>query len=346
MKYLENRMQDRVFTLAITILLICAVMAAVNPAQFLTIENFTQIALNSSIDTIVAVGMMILMIRGMFDLSVGSVVAFSGGLAGYLMYYHQVPVGLAVLSGISGSLLIGYVNGVLIARLGINPMIQTLAMMGIVRGVALMLSGAGIQNFPYEYIYIGQVKILGIQSPIWYMLIIVAFMAWLVSNTVFFRRYYYIGGNEKAAHLSGINVGKMKVYAFVLSALLAGIAGILLSSRLGAALSTSGRGMELRVITAVILGGASLSGGQGKIWGAFLGAAFMGIVNNILIISRVSGYWQEIILGCILILAVALDRWISNRTKRTGLGKKHFLQNRFIQNKHLQNTPDEASVHP
>jgi ribose transport system permease protein len=252
----------------------------------------------------------------MFDLSVGSVVAFSGGMAGYLMYYHHTNFLLAIGAGLGGALLIGLANGLLIARAGINPMIQTLAMLGIVRGFALMLSGAGIQNFPYEYIYIGQSKFLGLQAPVWYMIIIVLLFAALVNRTVFFRRYYFIGGNEKAARLSGIRVEKMKVCAFVISAGLAGIAGILLSSRLGAALATSGRGLELRVITAVILGGASLSGGYGKIWGAFLGALFMALINNMLIISRVSGYWQEIILGVILIAVVGLDQWLLKRTEK------------------------------
>ncbi|HRN57439.1 MAG TPA: ABC transporter permease, partial [Agriterribacter sp.] len=178
------------------------------------------------------------------------------------------------------------------------------------------LSGAGIQNFPYGYITIGQSKLLGLQMPVWYMIIIVLLFAYLAKNTSFFRRYYFIGGNEKAARLSGINVGKMKVWAFVISATLAGIAGILLSSRLGAALSTSGRGLEMRVITAVILGGASLSGGYGKIWGAFLGALFMALINNLLILSRVSGYWQEIILGAILIAAVGIDQIILKKMEK------------------------------
>jgi len=284
------------------------------PGQFGTVANFSQLLLNLSIDTIVAVGMMILMVGGMFDLSVGSVVAFSGGLAGYLMYYHDVNFLVAVTAGISGSVLIGLLNGLLIARAGINPMIQTLAMMGIVRGAALMLSGAGIQNFPYQFIIIGQSKLLGLQTPVWYMVFIVALFSFLVKYTTFFRRFYFIGGNERAARLSGIPVEKMKIWAFVFSSLLAGIAGILLSSRLGAALSTSGRGLELRVITAVILGGASLSGGHGKIVGAFLGALFMALVNNMLIIGRVSGYWQEIILGIVLIVAVGLDQLLQKKT--------------------------------
>lgn len=307
---IKEKLTDRVFSLGASIVLLCIIMTIIFPGKFATTANFSQLMLNLSIDTIVAVGMMVLMISGMFDLSVGSVVAFAGGMAGYLMYYHQVPFPLAIAAGIIGSVLIGCVNGILIARVGINPMIQTLAMMGIVRGLALMLSGAGIQNFPYGYTVIGQSKLLGLQMPVWYMIIIVLLFSGLTKYTSFFRRYYFIGGNEKAARLSGINVAKMKVWAFVISALLAGIAGILLSSRLGAALSTSGRGMEMRVITAVILGGASLSGGYGKIWGAFLGALFMALINNLLILSRVSGYWQEVILGIILILAVGIDQLI------------------------------------
>lgn len=305
--------RDRVVSLGACIILLCIAMAILFPSQFASVDNFSQVMLNLSIDTIVAVGMMVLMIAGMFDLSVGSIVAFSGGLAGYLMYYHDVNFIIAILAAIAGSLCIGFANGILIARAGINPMIQTLAMMGIVRGLALMLSGAGIQNFPYSFIYIGQSKLLGLQAPVWYMIAIVALFSFLAAKTKFFRRYYFIGGNERAAKLSGIRVERMKVYAFILSALLAGIAGILLSSRLGAALSTSGRGLELRVITAVILGGASLSGGYGKIPGAFLGALFMALINNMLIIARVSGYWQEIILGLILIIAVGLDQWLLRR---------------------------------
>jgi ribose transport system permease protein len=313
---LRERFQDRVFSLSAGILILCVALSIVFPSQFPKVENFSQLLLNLSIDTIVAVGMMVLMISGMFDLSVGSVVAFSGGMAGYLMYYHDVHFLVAIGAGIAGSVLIGFTNGWLIAKAGINPMIQTLAMLGIVRGFALMLSGAGIQNFPYEFIYIGQSKLLKLQAPVWYMIVIVLLFTFLVNRTVFFRRYYFIGGNEKAARLSGIRVEKMKIWAFVLSATLAGIAGILLSSRLGAALSTSGRGLELRVITAVILGGASLAGGYGKIPGAFLGALFMALINNMLIISRVSGYWQEVILGIILIVAVGLDQWLLRRSEK------------------------------
>lgn len=314
MKSLTASLQDRVFTLGCTIVLICIVASLVFPNAFFTVDNFSQILLNVSIDAIVAVGMMILMIGGMFDLSVGSVVALSGGIAGYLMYYTQTNFLIAILAGMAAAILVGVLNGLLITRWRINPMIQTLAMMGIIRGFVFMLSGSGIQNFPYEFIYIGQSKLLKLQAPVWWMIFIVIIFSVLAHYTTFFRRFYYIGGNERAARLSGIDTENMKMWAFIISATLAGVAGILLSSRLGAALSSSGRGMELRVITAVILGGASLAGGQGKIFGAFLGAFFMSVVNNILILSRVSGYWQEVILGIILILAIGLDQWVLKRS--------------------------------
>jgi ribose transport system permease protein len=314
---IQQLLRERVYSLGLTIVLVCIVASVVYPRHFPTFENGSQILLNLSIDTIVAVGMMLLLISGAFDLSVGSVVAFSGGLAAHLMFYQGLPVPLAILAGLLSAVLIGWINGYLIAYQGINPMIQTLAMMGIVRGGALLVAGAGIQNLPYWFNAIGQSKLLGIQMPVWYMLGAVALFSFLVEKTVFFRRYYYIGGNEKAAELSGIRVKKMKHWAFILSAALAGVAGILLASRLGAAMSTVGRGLELRVITAVILGGASLSGGMGKIPGALLGALFMGIVANLMVIARVSGYWQEIILGLILIAAVWLDLVLQRRTLPT-----------------------------
>lgn len=310
-------LQDRVFTLSITIAILFIVCSFIWPATFPTFDNISLVLLNLSIESIVAVGMMLLLISGMFDLSVGSVVAFAGSIAAYFMYWYGMYVPVAILVGLGFAAFIGLVNGLFVAKIGINPLIQTLAMMGIVRGLALMIAGAGIQNLPEGFNAIGQSKILGLQTPVWFMIIIVALFSILVSQTVFFRQYYYIGGNEKAARLSGIRVERVKIIGFVLTSLLAGVAGILLASRLGAGLATSGRGMELRVITAVILGGASLLGGQGKIIGALLGTIFMGLVSNIMILARVSGYWQEIVLGVILILAVAVDILAQKRAGTT-----------------------------
>lgn len=310
---LNKILQERVYSLGILLLITALVTSMIFPATFPTFENFSQILLNLSIDTIVAVGMMLLLISGAFDLSVGSIVAFTGCLTAYLMHFHGVPVPIALVGGMAGALIVGFINGYLIAYQNINPMIQTLAMMGIVRGGALLVSGAGIQNLPYWFNAIGQSKLLGIQMPVWYMLATIGIFTFLFSKTIFFRRYYYIGGNERAADLSGIRVKKMKMIGFIISALLAGFAGILLSSRLGAALPTMGRGLELRVITAVILGGATLTGGYGKIPGALLGALFMGLIANIMVIARISGYWQEIILGMILIATLWIDKYLQRK---------------------------------
>jgi ribose transport system permease protein len=214
---MRTLLQDRVYTLAFTILLVGIGAAIVFPQTFPTFGNLSQVVLNLSIDTIVAVGMMLLLVAGAFDLSVGSVVAFSGGLAAYLMFFWGWPVPLAILAGVGSSTLIGAINGYLIAYQGINPMIQTLAMMGIVRGGALMVSGSGIQNLPYWFGAIGQSKLLGVQMPVWYMLLLVAVFSFLLNRSVFFRRYYYIGGNERAADLSGIRVKRMKLYGFIRS---------------------------------------------------------------------------------------------------------------------------------
>jgi ribose transport system permease protein len=302
-----NYLKDRAFTLSLLTLLLATGAALLFPERFLTFDNIRQILLNVSIETIVAVGMMVLMIAGVFDLSVGSVLALAGGLAAHLLVNVGLPMPVAVLAGLAAGTAVGWLNGYFIAYVGINPLIQTLATMGVVRGLVLMVAGAGIQNLPYEYLYLGQSKLLKIQSPVWWMLAVVALFHFLTTYTVFFRRYFYIGGNEKAADLSGIRVGRMKMYGFMLSAFLASLAGVLLTSRTGAAISTMGKGTELRVITAVILGGASLLGGQGRIVGALLGTLFMGLVSNVMVLARVSGYWQEIVLGLILIGAIWFD---------------------------------------
>ena len=169
---LQKILQERIYSLTFMLILIGLAASISFPNTFPTFENLSQILLNLSIDTIVAVGMMLLLVSGAFDLSVGSIVAFTGCLAAYLLYFLQLPVPIAITISLIVSMGIGLINGYLIAYQGINPMIQTLAMMGIVRGGALMLSGAGIQDLPYWFNAIGQSKFMGIQMPVWYMIIL------------------------------------------------------------------------------------------------------------------------------------------------------------------------------
>ena len=306
--------RKREVSLLLMIIVICIFMLIVMPGVFGTPENLSGILLSISVESIVAVGMMILLISGAFDLSVGSVVSLSGAIAMSLMLKQNVPIPVAVLISVLICSVIGLSNGLLVAKIGVNPMITTLAMMQMVKGFAIIIAGSGLVSLSDSFNGIGQHVLLGFQMPIWYMIFVVIIFIFLLAKTKFFRKYYYIGGNEKSAHLSGISVATLRIISFIICSTLAGAAGVIMASRFGAAVSTVGQGMEMKVITAVILGGASLSGGQGTILGAVLGTAFMGLINNIMVISQVNVYWQSIIIGAILIIAVATDVVLKKRT--------------------------------
>jgi len=311
--FIQKILKNRVLTLGLIIVLVSIFSSISWPTIFPVYGNISVLLLGISTDAILAVGMMILLISGWFDLSVGSVVGATGAIAANLMVLGHVNFLIAIAVGLTAAIFMGLINGFLIARVGINPMIQGLAMMGIGRGMALMFVNTGLVTFPDAFTAIGQSVFLGLKTPVWYMIITIALFSILVQKTVFFRRYYYIGGNEIAAALSGIDVKRMKLLGFVLSATLAGIAGIIMTSRMGAANNTAGMGSELRVITACILGGASMKGGKGTVIGALLGTIFMGLIGNVMIIARVGVYWQQIVLGIILILAVSLDSLVKNK---------------------------------
>lgn len=274
---------------------------------FSTMLNLKSFLLNLSCNSIVAIGMMILLISGAFDLSVGSVFGLAGCIAGNLMFYHQANWILSVFIALIVCIGIGALNGTLISKVGVDPLVATLAMMGLVRGFALIIGGTGIIGLPDGFLKIADSKLLHMRIPIWYMIVIIIIFTFLVSKVVFFRKYYYIGVNEKAANLTGINVVKMRIISFMIASGLAAVAGIILTSRLTVALSSSGEGLELRVITACILGGASLSGGKGSVMGAVMGTIFVALINNLMIIAKVGSYWQSVVIGSILLIAVTAD---------------------------------------
>ena len=214
---------------------------------------------------------------------------------------------IAIIVALAVAGLVGVVNGILIAVVGVNPMIVTLSMQGLIRGIAMLIAGSGITNLPPVFTDLVGWKIGGFRAPVFYMIILCAIYSFLVAKTKFFRRFYYIGGNEKAAQLSGINVIQTKVLGYVNSALLAGLAGIIQVARMGAAVSSIGEGMEMTAITACVLGGASLTGGYGTVLGAVFGVLFTSLVDNIMIMGRVASSWQDIVVGIILIVAVSTD---------------------------------------
>ncbi len=306
----------REFALIIVLAVFGFVMSLASPV-FLTKENIEAILLALSVEATIAVGMVNLLISGGLDLSVGSTLAFTGVVTG-LALNAGVPVVISILLGLLAALGVGLVNGLLVAKMKINPFIVTLGTNMAVRGLLLVIAqGRAVLNLPPEFTIIGQGRLFGIQYPIYVMLALVLIGDFLLRNTRFFRQNYYIGSNEKAARLSGINVDWVKIINYCIVALLAGVAGLMITARFGSASVTVGSGTELRVITATIIGGASLSGGEGSVLGAFLGALFMGVLANALNLLGVDVYWQNLITGLILIGAVVIDVVNERRKNRT-----------------------------
>jgi ribose transport system permease protein len=306
---------DRPRLLIVLIVVLIAVMSILEPTTFPRAANAAVVLLDTAQTGILACGMMVLLISGMFDLSIGGILAFSGIMAGLAAKYLGLPPIVAFLIGCGWGLLLGVLNGVLVTRFKINALIATLATLSIYRGGLQLVSGAGVTNIGNGFTVFGQTKILGIYSPFWFMAMIVLLFAFLVGRTRYFRQAYYIGGNPRAAKLSGINVDRTVFSFFAIMGLLAGLAGALLASRLNTAVVLAGQGVELKVITAVVLGGASLSGGVGTILGAFLGVLFMALLQNAMIIAGINPFWQLIVVGIVLLVSVGLDQFVRARDR-------------------------------
>jgi ribose transport system permease protein len=280
------------------------------PYSFMSVNNLNAILRNLAFQGILAIGMMMLMVGGAFDLSVGAMASLIGVITGRLLTGGW-PAPLAIVAGLAIAALGGLLNGFVIAKVRVNALIATLGTLGMFQGLALLIGGPGV---PFEARF-AQTKLLGVQLPVWLLGGLALIGHYGLAHTRFFRQYYYVGSNAKAARLSGINVERLQMLAFTIMGVIAGFAGIVFASRLASAGSTVGRGTELQAITAAILGGASLTGGKGTIWGAMIGVFFMALMQNILIISKkVPSEWQEIIVGAVLVLAVALDS-VMNRKR-------------------------------
>jgi ribose transport system permease protein len=226
-----------------------------------------------------------------------------------------VPLPLAFLCALGVGLIVGVANGSLVTLIGINPLVATLGTMSIARGVGLVLTeGFSISNLPAAFGTIGRASFLGLPVLMWIMLLSVLVFDLLVRQTRFFRQVYFIGANEKAAHLSGINVTRVRIVSYALCGVLAAFAGVLLASRLMSGTPTAGNALELQVLAAAVIGGASLRGGEGTILGAFLGVVFVALINNSMTMLAVSIYWQMIVTGLILVIAVALDMLTRRRS--------------------------------
>jgi ribose transport system permease protein len=311
----------------VLLIIIIAIALHLKTGHFVTENNLRAIALGFSAHGIIAVGMVAALVSGGFDLSVGSVYAMGGvvtavALRGDMSIPAQ-PVEIAILLGVFAGVLAGLTNGLLITLAGINPFIATLGMMSIARGVGFAITeGSPIARLPAEFFKIGQGQQYGIPNLVLIALAIMAVGDVLMRRSALFRQIYYVGGNEDAAHLSGINVTFVKLGVYTLSGLLAALAGVLSVSRFTVADPGTGVGFELQVITACIIGGASLKGGKGTVFGSLLGLIFVGFVNNGMVQLRVPVYWQNLAMGVILLVAVGSDM-LNQRLSSRARVKKH-----------------------
>lgn len=300
--------------LIVIILALCIAMSFASP-HFLTWGNFRAMLMSFSIEGIVVVGMTILLIVGGIDLSVGSVVCFSMVVSGALFLAGLDPW-TASLIGIGVSALIGAAMGFFVTVIGLNHFITSLAAMVIVRGMCLIVTkGTPLSLFtlPPAFKAIGQGSFNNIPYVIMIFVVVVAIFDFLLRRATAFRKVFYTGSNEKAAQFSGIRTKQVKFWVTVLCSTLAGLAGVIYMARFGAATPTFGAGMELNIIAAAVIGGASLNGGSGTIFGAILGMALLSVVTSSLILLDVSVYWQDMIKGCILLAAVSIDHFLHRK---------------------------------
>lgn len=289
--------------------LILFVFLSITAQGFFTSENLFNVARQVSMMGIVSVGMTFIIITGGIDLSVGSVLAASGCVAAYLMVDLQMDAISASIIGILVGGVVGAINGFLVTKVNIPAFVATLSTMTIARGLAYIVTQAEpIYGFPKKFSLLGQGHVWVFPIPVLIMILAFAF-GYIVLNRIPLGRYIFaIGGNDEAAKLSGINANKVKMFVYTVTGLFAGLAGVILLSRMNTGIASSGQNFELDVITAVILGGVSISGGEGKLRGVILGVCIMGILSNGLIILGVQEYYQLVVRGVVLALAVALDK--------------------------------------
>ncbi|MGA7342836.1 MAG: ABC transporter permease [Terracidiphilus sp.] len=309
---------------AVLVLALLLVLFSALAPEFLTANNLSILAKHVAITALLAIGMTFVVITGGIDLSVGSIAGLGGMVAGYLLtqgisaagtvHYPSVPV--VVLLTLCVCLLVGALNGWLVARAGVAPFIATLGTLYIARGAALLISNGktfpglggaaarGNTGFPA----FGQGFMLHIPSPVWMMSVLFA-IAWMVAaKTPFGRHVYAVGGNERAARLAGIRVRQVVVATYVFSSFCAALVGLIIASQLEAAHPATGESFELNAIAAVVLGGTSLMGGRGSVSGSLIGAFVIGVLADGMVMLGVSEFWQMVIKGVVIVVAVGLDQ--------------------------------------
>jgi ribose transport system permease protein len=301
----------------VVLIFITGLILTIFTPYFFSTTNFIAITRGFAMEGMVVIGMSLLLISGAFDLSVGSVMALAGIVCAWLMVGLKLSIPLAVFGGLVTGGVTGMINGLIISKIKVNPLIATLGMMAVARGVCLgVTEGRPVINVPMDFAWLGQGSLMGLPVPFIIMLVLVIIVDILLRRGRTLRQLYYVGGNEKAARLSGIKVDKIILVTFIASGVFAALAGIISMARLQSGIPTAFIGVELRIIAACVIGGMSLSGGEGTVTGALLGLVFMALVSNAMTLFGVSIYWEGVVTGTILTLAVSLDMLSRRRLRQ------------------------------
>ena len=307
---------------SVAALLLMVIALSLTPkisGTFLSQENALNVLRQISVNLCLSIGMTLVILSGGIDLSVGSVLAFSGAVAAGLLKNGivipafgvalQFTVFGAIVAGLVVGAFLGWFNGWVITRFKLPPFVATLGMLSIARGLTqLWTKGFPITGLGPQFGFIGTGHVLGLPMPVWISAVLVVIFVIVTRKTRLGRYLYAIGGNERAALLSGLNLNGIKLAVYALGGTLAGIAGLLLTARLDSATPNAGIGYELDSIAAVVIGGTSLSGGRGSVLGTVLGCLIIGVLNNGLVLLEVSPFWQQVIKGFVILAAVALDK--------------------------------------
>ncbi|MDH2335043.1 ABC transporter permease [Clostridium perfringens] len=291
----------------IGLVLLCIVITIVTP-NFLSVSNITNVFTQVSVNAIIAIGMTFVILTGGIDLSVGSTLAISGAVGASIVKLTG-NVFLAIIVAAVIGIAVGLINGLLVSKGKLQAFIVTLATMTIFRGATLVFTdGTPISKLPEAFVKIGNGKIGFMPIPVIITIIIAIIAVYALSQTRFGRYLYALGGNEDASRLSGINTDKIKTLVYVVSGFASAIAGVIITSRIGSASPNAGTGFELDAIAAVVIGGTSLAGGEGTITGTLIGALIIGVLNNGLNLMNVSPFYQSIVKGLVILIAVLLDK--------------------------------------
>jgi len=291
----------------LALIVLCIIVSVISPT-FLAVSNLRNLFTQISVNAVISLGMTFVILTGGIDLSVGSIVAIAGAVSAVTIK-NTGSISLGILAALLTGIAVGFINGIIVSKGRIQAFIATLATQTVFRGVTYVFTGGNpISGLGDGFIKLTNSRILGVPVPVIITIIVFAICAYVLTQTRYGRYVYAVGGNEDSSRLSGINVNRVKSWVYIISGATAAIAGIIVTSRIGSAAPTAGSGYELDAIAAIVIGGTNLVGGEGTIIGTIIGVLIIGVLNNGLNLMDVSAFYQTIVKGLVILLAVLIDK--------------------------------------